>query len=371
MSIRFVIFHYSFNNLAGTERAVVNLLEMLTSYKNAEVILILASKKQRLAFNIEGLPVRIYYLGVNTEKLGKGTIHNIVTHLFIGLKLRSLLAKHKDVHTKNIAIATNPLLAYLLFLNRRWIGSRSHIISCEHFSINISGSVSRIIRKILYPKINVVTLTQHDRAIIEEIYKPLCCISIPNAIPFSQKTYNDASIKEKIILSIGRLSHQKGYDLLLEAFSMVNNKHPDWRLRIVGDDFGEKDKLIEIAERLKISNFEMLPANRNVEKFYTSASLFVLSSRYEGLPMVLLEALGFGLPIVSFNCPTGPSEVVGEDNGFLVENGNTAELADAINKLIEDSQLLRRKAEGSEHRALDFTKSTVNLKWINFMDTLV
>lgn len=141
--------------------------------------------------------------------------------------------------------------------------------------------------------------------------------------------------KEKQLISLGRLSYQKGYDLLIEAWDQISADVPDWRLSIYGN--GEwHDKLHKQLETCQSrATIDLHPATNEVNKKLAASAFYVMSSRFETFPMVLLEAMSNKLPVVSFDCPTGPGAILtnGED-GVLVENGNIEALAEAIKAMI-------------------------------------
>jgi amylovoran biosynthesis glycosyltransferase AmsD len=232
--------------------------------------------------------------------------------------------------------------------------------------LHVTGSFSKWVRKYFYRYMTVIVLTEKDRLAFEKLFKPLSCICIPNASPFEIDSTH-YSPDHKTILAVGRFTAQKGFDLLVNSFSMISKKFPDWKLKIVGDDFGDKAVLERMIAEKQIKNIELLPSTKHIEKMYQSASFFVLSSRFEGLPMVLIEAMSFGLPLIAFDCPTGPAEIVNESNGFLVENGNIAELAQKMETLMNDRKLLLQKSKGALENAPAFSKVKIDKLWQNVL----
>ena len=195
----------------------------------------------------------------------------------------------------------------------------------------------------------VVVLTEQDRAEYRRALKAaaprLECI--PNGLP--PPRLPPAELDARVIIAVGRLLPQKGFDLLLDAFHAVARRHPDWQLWIFGDGPQRRELAAQLA-RLDLTGRAHLKgfADR-LDQHLGAGSMFVLSSRFEGLPMAMLEAMAAGLPVVAFDCPTGPAEVISHGrSGLLVPPLDVRALADAICELIESPT--RRRAMGAAAR---------------------
>jgi glycosyltransferase involved in cell wall biosynthesis len=187
-------------------------------------------------------------------------------------------------------------------------------------------------------------------------------LAIPNAIPAIEGPA--APLTAPTILAAGRLTRQKGFDRLIPAFAPVARRHPDWTLRICGRGPAAPRLRRLVAEHELSDRVLLLGAVKDLAREMAQASLFVLSSRFEGLPMVLLEAMRAGLPVASFDCPTGPREVVEhERTGLLVDEGDEAALAAAMLRLVEDEDARRRMGAAGRARARAFTMEAVGPRW--------
>lgn len=210
-----------------------------------------------------------------------------------------------------------------------------------------------------------VVLTHEDECMWDGFQN---VIVIPNPIVLFPEVRSDCSRHHAI--AVGRYTWQKGFDMLICAWKIVYQKHPDWVLDIYGP--GNRMAYYELAEKYKISSVVCChEANINIFSRYAESSIFVLSSRYEGFGLVLVEAMATGLPVVSFRCPCGPEDIVtnGED-GILVENGNTEKLAESICYLIENEEVRKNMGLKGVVSAQRFREERIMQKWIDLFCSL-
>ncbi|MFC1825838.1 glycosyltransferase, partial [Thermodesulfobacteriota bacterium] len=161
--------------------------------------------------------------------------------------------------------------------------------------------------------------------------------------------------KVPIIISIGRLTPQKGFSHLIKALAIVKKSGISCRLVILGEG-KENSNLRKLAKKLRINDsVAFLGFQRNPYKYLRYATIFVLSSLYEGFPNVLLEALALGVPSVATRCPTGPTEIITDGvDGILVPSADHIALADAIKQLLLDSNLRKQLREKGKKRVVEF-----------------
>lgn len=205
-----------------------------------------------------------------------------------------------------------------------------------------------------------VVLTEEDRGYWGELHN---IEVIPNARTFNPT--QTATLDTKKVVAVGRYTHQKGFERLIEAWNMICHQYPDWSLDIVGDGEDRK-KLQKTIDEYNIGRSCTLctPTN-NMEAVYLGASIIAMSSRYEGLPMILLEAQAYGLPIVSFECKCGPADVItdGED-GFLVPEGDVAGLANKLSILMSDDKLRLQMGLEARRSSKRYAEEVVMQKWV-------
>jgi glycosyltransferase involved in cell wall biosynthesis len=175
----------------------------------------------------------------------------------------------------------------------------------------------------------LISLTRFDEPKLKKLNNKV--FIIPNSISFTP--IQSAKLENKTILSIGRLDYLKGYDLLIEVFERYCRSNKDWKLRIIGDGPLREQITKIIIEKGLTNRISLITMSNTIMEEYLNASIYVMTSRSEGLPMVLLEAQAFGLPIVAFDCETGPSEIIQNGiSGYLIANYDIDEMKE---KLIE------------------------------------
>lgn len=193
---------------------------------------------------------------------------------------------------------------------------------------------------------------------------------IPNPISTKFCT-NSFEPKKDIILSVGRLTKEKGHDLLIRSFAKTNNKG-NFKLIIIGSGI-EKQNLIELAKSLGINErVEFLGLIENVEYFMSKASIFVLPSRSEGFPNALCEAMAMGCACISFKCDYGPEEIIeSQSDGILVEKENITQLSIQIERLINNSELRNLLSKNSIDIQSRFSLPIIMNKWEKIITTVV
>jgi len=212
----------------------------------------------------------------------------------------------------------------------------------------------------------VVALTKQDAIDWKPYVKNI--IVIPNFITIEPQLVKDYSVKR--VITAGRYSYEKGYDMLLQAWAIVIKDYPDWQLHIFGDE--DRSPYIKISELLKIRDSVFLhPSTTDIAKEFSKSSIYVLSSRYEGFGLVLAEAMSCGLPCISFDCPYGPREIINDgEDGLLARYKDIKDLANKISKLMSDSCLRYNLGKQALKNIMRYEPQTIMNRWINLFDTL-
>ncbi len=210
-----------------------------------------------------------------------------------------------------------------------------------------------------------VVLTREDRAHWDH---PRLSV-IPNPVSLVEPAASDCSAP--VVLSVGRLGEQKGFDRLLRIWAKVEARHPDWRLIIRGDGDSRDELLAQIRE-LRLSRASIEPATPRIEEEMRQASIFALTSRYEGFGLVLIEAMQCGVPVVSYDTRCGPRDIIDDGvTGFLVREDDEATFAERLERLMLDRSLrLALGAAGMRSVNERFDEASVMQEWKRLFESL-
>lgn len=239
------------------------------------------------------------------------------------------------------------------------------LISWEHFNAHVNWNpiTSPLARKLVSKFADhVVVLTETDREVYQNEYKAQRVTCIVNPITIEKK--QTTTLSSKKVLAVGRLEDQKGFDLLLQTWKLCNCVNLGWKLEIIGSGSKESELKSMITSLNLHDSVTMREPVTDMVSEYLNASLYVLSSRFEGLPLVLIEAMSMGLPIVSFDCETGPRDIVKDgENGFLVPPMDIKALAEKIDFLVSSPNLLKSFSENAVRYSMRFDLAPVMEEW--------
>ncbi|AMR79523.1 glycosyltransferase family 4 protein [Cupriavidus nantongensis] len=346
------------DNAGGTERVAANLAAALV---NEQYRVTLVSPYPCESFLAIDPNVEIRHLGM--ARIPSNTFARVKWFFQSVARLRRWLKQNR------------PQVVFSMFFNQSialaLAGHRLPIkrIACEHIYYHYHNAVRRTMRRFIYPRLDgLVVLTERDAAIYRNFLQ--CVEVIPNFVEIQPADVVELP-RSNTLLAVGRFSDQKGFDLLLEAYYSYTVKVAEaWSLTIVGD--GPLRQQIEARARDMgvLDKIRFTGMQRNVEDFFREAGIFVLSSRFEAFPMVLLEALGSGLPVISFDCPTGPREILADGQaGMLVTAEDSNALADGMVRLTADAGLRHRLAHAGYDRVQSFSRAKILGAWRKLIAT--
>jgi glycosyltransferase involved in cell wall biosynthesis len=258
----------------------------------------------------------------------------------------------------------NLLVLMVLFPNCRQVAVTEHVNPQCHRR----NAILRLLRRLLYPRARcLVSVSRGIDACFDWLPAARRTV-IHNPVALEQETAAPrlpaGTRSGQYVVAMGRQVFQKGFDLLLDAFVEVNRAFPEWKLIVLGDG-PDRGELIRRADALGIGeSAHFLGAVRNPAPYLSSAGFFVMSSRFEGFGNVLVEAMACGLPVVSFDCPSGPAEIVDDcANGLLVAPQDTVALAQAMKRMIADAPMRREMAQRAKADARRFGLPSIVEAW--------
>lgn len=267
----------------------------------------------------------------------------------------------------DVVIGTRPGINLLL---AEWAPPRVLTIGQEHLNLGEHNpKVRKAISKV-YPQLGGLSvLTESDRTAYQELLRSsdAWLTALPNALEPGEPPRS--TLEAPIIAAAGRFSPVKQYPLLVEAFSHVVAEHPEWRLHIHGG--GDRDEeLRETVRRLGLEdNVGLMGRTTDMLGELSKASLLAVSSRVEGFGMTIIEAFSVGVPVVSFDCPHGPREIIDDGrNGLLVPPQDTEALGAALNRLVSDREERHRMGAEALASAADYGLEDVTTQWEAFLE---
>lgn len=242
------------------------------------------------------------------------------------------------------------------------------------------GRLWDALRRLAYPRLDaVVAQTKESAQWIARNTGARRVEVIPNPVPWpfpsQPPRLNPEDLlgsDQRLLLGVGRLTEQKGFDLLIKAFARLATRFPEWVLVILGEGPLRHELEGQVMTH-RLQNRVMLPGVAgNIGEWYTRADIYVMSSRFEGFPNTLLEALAHGTPAVSFDCPTGPSDIIRHGiDGLLVPPGDVDALTEVLSQLMGSEELRRRFAQNAVEARTRFSVESIALLWERFFEKLI
>ena len=212
-----------------------------------------------------------------------------------------------------------------------------------------------------------IVLTAEDKKLWNELNN---VIAIPNPISFQIPRISD--LNNKRVLAVGRYDYVKGYDMLLKAWAIVEKDCLDWSLVIFGAGNREPYEILIKKLHIDSNRCHICGSTENIQEEYIKSTVFVVSSRYEGLSMAMLEAMSCGLPVVSFACPCGPKDLIcNGENGILVPRENVEKLAESLKCLMNSPQDIQRMGKKALMRTNDYKIDVIAHKWKSLFEALL
>lgn len=364
----------------GVERVLTSKVNYFAEMYGYDITVILTEGKNKQLFYKLSDKVQIINLDLNFEELWSCSF---LRKIFIYLKKQRHYKNKLSSELMRIRpdITISLLRREINFIKSIPDGSKKigelHVnrANYRNFEVNEANFIKNIFAKLWMKNLvrhlreldKFVVLTEEDKCHWNEL---LNVVAIPNPLPFQMDKLSPLTSKR--IVAVGRYVYQKGFDLLLQAWSIVEKHRADWNLAIYGQ--GDREPYEKQIDDLKIDRkrCHLYGPTNDIRREYLNSSIFAFSSRFEGFGMVLVEAMSCGLPVVSFDCPCGPKDIVTNGvDGFLVPNGNVGQFAEQLLRLMEHPEEMSYFSKKAHERSKYFYMDNISLRWKELFDTLI
>ena len=364
----------------GVERVLTLKANYMTDVLGYDITIILTEGKDKPLFYPLSKKIKVINLDVDFEALWTCSFFK---KIFVYLQKQRIFKKRltEELIRLKADITVSLLRREINFINDIQDGSRKigelHVnrANYRNFEAGDTNIVKRLFAKYWMHNLvshlkrldRFVVLTEEDKASWTELSNVEV---IPDPLAFDIDQVSP--LTNKRVIAVGRYVYQKGFDLLLHAWKLIEQQHPDWELAIYG--MGDRTPYEQIIEELQIdrTRCHLNGSTSNIKAEYLNSSLFVFSSRFEGFGMVLIEAMACGLPVISYDCPCGPKDIVRHnEDGLLVPSGSIGSLAKAMGKMMCDVNLRQQMAKAAVKNVQRYKLDSVCQHWHSLFESIV
>jgi len=364
----------------GVERVLTLKANYFAEHFGYDITIILTEGKDKPLFYSLSDKIKVINLDINFEELWTCSF---VKKVYVYLAKQRIFKKRLTAELMRIRadITVSLLRREINFINDIKDGSKKigelHVnrSNYRNFEEGDTNFLKNFFAKVWMRNL-VFHLKQLDKFIVlteedKDSWTELTNIEvIPDPLTFDVGEVSPLTAKR--VIAVGRYAYQKGFDLLLQAWAKIEKQFPDWQLAIYG--MGDRSPYENIAQQLGIdmNRCHLNGSTQDIRKEYLDSSLFVFSSRFEGFGMVLIEAMACGLPVVSFDCPCGPKDIVRhQEDGLLVPAGDVDKLAEAMAQLIENEELRHQIAKNAICNVCRFQIKEIASRWKSLFESIV
>ena len=364
----------AFINIGGADKIIISKANYMAERWGYEVYLITDSQNGLEPFFPLSEKVHLVDLDINFfQQYQYGPLKRLMVYLRLMRKYKRALTQTLAQIRPDIVISTFSRDAKFVNLYKRYAKAAIAEVHTTKKNIRalpnlrLKGGVYKLLAAYIEHQLNA-SAKKFDEVVVlntleEELWRPVRPVRvINNAVQYYPEEENP--LLAKSVIYVGRAEYEKAPDRLIEVWRLVAQRHPDWTLRM----FCTGAMLDELKAKVQEYGIEQqvlfMPPTKDMEHEYMTSSLCVLTSRYEGFPVVLQEAMGCGLPCVSFNCPSGPRYIISDgEDGFLVDDGDIAAFAEKVCLLMDDEGLRRRFGRSAKEHMGRYSKEVIMAQW--------
>lgn len=360
--MRIAFFTINIDQVGGIESVITNLSNYFVNKYNYQVEVISLFGKEKVNCNTKlDKKIKRVYLDLNLL-----SENNRFSQLFNSYKYGRLLQDFFKHSRYDFIISTHFVTNMISIINKKNINGK--IIGSEHSEYYQAGKLTRILRSTYYKKLDkFIVLTNEQKELYGRYLKNVKVIN--NAISFKSKEYS--SCENKKIITAGRLSHEKGFDRIIDIFKIISEKHNEWTLDIFGE--GEEKKFLQDKiDKYDLNNkIKIHPFTNKMKEELLESSIYVLPSRSEAFSLALIEAMECGLPAISFET-SGPKEIIlNNEDGILVEKNNINKFAEVLGLLTEDVDIRKKYGAEAKKNIKRFHIENIGNEWIDLFGNML
>ena len=372
--MRLAYIYPAFINIGGADKIIISKANYMADHWGYEVFLITDSQNGIEPFFPLSKKVHLVDLDINFfQQYQYGPLKRLMVYLRLMRRYKKALTQTLAQIRPDIVISTVSRDAKFVNLYKRYAKAAIAEVHTTKKNIRalpnlrLKGGVYKLLAAYIEHQLNA-SAKKFDEVVVlntleEELWRPVRPVRvINNAVQYYPEEENP--LLAKSVIYVGRAEYEKAPDRLIEVWRLVAQRHPDWTLRM----FCTGAMLDELKAKVQEYGIEQqvlfMPPTKDMEHEYMTSSLCVLTSRYEGFPVVLQEAMGCGLPCVSFNCPSGPRYIISDgEDGFLVDDGDIAAFAEKVFLLMDDEGLRRRFGRSAKEHMGRYSKEVIMAQW--------
>ena len=372
----------NFKSLNGVERVWSQRLSLLAEHLDYEVYLI--------TYNQYGAPLsfpisdKVFHIDLATRYVSRCTFHGIYQYIDRYMSERTF---RKELNQMLERLSPNIIVCADLHVSdlKAVLSSQVQAVRIVECHCGLSAYFEDVKKfKRLFKRIRemilkwqllsairkfdkIIVMTESEKEAWNLKDKVVC---VPNMLVTYPDQEPEMSHVHKCVISVGRYAYQKGYDLLLDSWRIVQKKHPDWTLHIYGShdgSVGDYERLKDQIQQYHITNVILHQSTNDVYSCYAKSDFYVMSSRYESFGLVLIEAMSCGLPVVSFDCKFGPQSIIKNgQTGVLVSPNDIKEMAMSICSMIENNESRQLMAVSARQESKNYTSEIIMPIWHEF-----